>query len=282
MPGCWIKGLIVSVLLVTAHDGSCGDRPRVAIVIDDMGFQQHRDQAIMALDHRVTIAIIPESPLGAHLARQASRQGREVLVHLPLSGLEHDNCEPVLTCMGTGWTSDRMGEYLAAAFERLEGAVGVNNHQGSRFTGNHDAVANLVTGLNRLERQLERPLVVLDSRTSPTTVLERQAHRAGLLATRRHVFLDHSNRIEDIERSWEALLAMARERGQAVAIGHPRINTLAVLKRRLPELASSGVELAPVSTLACPAPSIDLVDHHGGCQRMARPGQTGNYDVFAR
>lgn len=266
------------VLLLTAHVAMSAEPPRIAIVIDDMGFQKHMDQAIMALDQRVTIAIIPDSPMANHLARQARGQRREVLVHLPLSGLGPDNCEPVLTCIGTGWTADRMGEYLTAAFERVEGAIGINNHQGSRFTGDRHAVANLITGLDRLERQLGRSLVVLDSRTSPSTFLERKALSAGLAATRRHVFLDHSNRPEDIEQAWDDLITMARQRGQAVAIGHPRSNTLEVLQRRLPELESVGVKLEPVSRLACPALSSELVSHDG-CRRATRFGQSGYYEA---
>lgn len=275
----WFKGLITFVLLLAGQAVEGADRPQVAIVIDDMGFQEHLDQAIMALDERITIAVIPQSPRAAYLARQAGQQNREVLIHLPLSGLGHDNCEPVLTCMGTGWSVERMSEYLAAAFEQVEGAVGINNHQGSRFTGDRQAVANLVAGLDQLERQLGRPLVVLDSRTSPTTVLESKARNAGLLATRRHVFLDHSDRPEDIDRAWDALIAMARQRGRAIAIGHPRINTVKMLQRRLGELEAAGVELTSVSRLACPVASSGLVDLGHGCRVFDRSPRAGSYDL---
>jgi uncharacterized protein len=275
------KGVLVVVLLLIAQTALSADRPRVAIVIDDMGFQQHRDQVVMEMDQRLTIAIIPESPLAGHLSRQAHHQGREVLVHLPLSGLVKDNCEPTLTCVDAEWSPDRMESHLAEAFRQVHGAVGINNHQGSRFTSDRRAVANLVAGLHRLEHGLGRSLVVLDSRTSPTTVFESKAREAGLLTARRHVFLDHSDRIEDIERAWDDLIVMARTRGQAVAIGHPRINTLDVLERRLPEIESQGVKLVTLTELVCPARSRELVGLHEGCQGTVRPIRAGAYDGLA-
>ena len=273
-----LKGGIVVILILIAQSAWCTDRPRVAIVIDDMGFQQYRDQVVMEMDPRVTIAIIPESPLADVLSRQAGHQGREVLVHLPLSGLGRDNCEPQLTCMGSTWSAERMAAHLGEVFERVEGAVGINNHQGSRFTGDRRAVANLVAGLHQLEYELGRPLVVLDSRTSPTTVFETKARNAGLLATRRHVFLDHSDRVEDIEKAWADLIDMAHARGQAVAIGHPRTNTLEVLERRLPQLESMGVELVSLTRLVCPARSSEPAGHRATCQDLPRPISTGVYD----
>jgi polysaccharide deacetylase 2 family uncharacterized protein YibQ len=45
------------------------------------------------------------------------------------------------------------------------------------------------------------------------------------------------------------LIGLARERGSAVAIGHPYEATLAILEEELPMLAEAGVELVPISEL---------------------------------
>jgi polysaccharide deacetylase 2 family uncharacterized protein YibQ len=44
-------------------------------------------------------------------------------------------------------------------------------------------------------------------------------------------------------------LWLARDRGQAVAIGHPHAMTIEVLARRIPEAVAAGFEFVPVSYL---------------------------------
>ncbi len=242
-------GVLVLVLLAYSSLATGAECPRIAIVIDDLGFQDELDDAVMAMDYRVAVAIIPEAPAARRLARLAGRQQRDVLIHLPLAGLYHDNCQPALTCIGTHWSAERMRAHLADALDRVEGAVGINNHQGSRFTANEQAVRNLVTAIDHLGRERGQALFVLDSRTSPTTLLEHKALLAGLKANRRHVFLDHSNEPEHIQQAWFDLLALARSGGSAIAIGHPRINTIRFLEQTLPELESTGIRLVTLSSL---------------------------------
>lgn len=240
----------MAVCLLTAAIAAQAELPRISIVIDDLGFQPGHDQAIMAMDPRLTVAIIPEAPAARQLARQAGRQRRDVLVHLPLPGLHHDDCQPLLTCIGMDWTIEAMHQALLTALNTVEGAIGLNNHQGSRFTSDPDSVARLVAGIRLISDQRDRPLLVLDSRTAAGSRLEYKARQAGLMASRRHVFLDHSSDPADIERAWQDLLHRARSRGSAIGIAHPRINTIRFLREALPSLQAEGIELVPVSALA--------------------------------
>lgn len=232
-------------------------RPRIAIVMDDMGYQTGFDQAVLELDQRVAVAIIPQAPDATGLANRAASQRREVLIHLPLAGLGHDNCQPVLTCIGQDWSDELMRQHLHDAMIRVPGAAGINNHQGSRFTGDRAAVDRLVGAIVRVSGDLEQPMFVLDSRTVADSYLESVARQAGLPATRRRVFLDHDNDPRAIALAWEDLIMLARRHGDAVAIGHPRHNTLAFLREQLPLLEAQGLELVAVSKLATLSPIRD-------------------------
>ena len=46
----------------------------------------------------------------------------------------------------------------------------------------------------------------------------------------RHIFLDDSNEFADVQRQFKAAIHYARKHGSAIAIGHPRANTIAVLQ----------------------------------------------------
>jgi hypothetical protein len=52
-----------------------------------------------------------------------------------------------------------------------------------------------------------------------------------------------------VEQEFERLKALARERGLAVAIGHPYPGTLAFLERAIPRLVEDGIELVPLNEL---------------------------------
>jgi polysaccharide deacetylase 2 family uncharacterized protein YibQ len=95
----------------------------------------------------------------------------------------------------------------------------------------------------------DRGLFFLDSRTSESTVARRIADEASLPAVSRRVFLDAVPSAPAIERAFRDLLAKAKKDGEALAIGHPHPETLAVLERELPRLAQGGIRLVPVSSL---------------------------------
>ena len=92
-------------------------------------------------------------------------------------------------------------------------------------------------------------LFFIDSYTTHHSVALRIARESGIPATKRDVFLDHERRAETVLRELERLKKLARERGAAVAIGHPYPETLEVLEKALPALAEEGIELVPLSQL---------------------------------
>jgi hypothetical protein len=68
-------------------------------------------------------------------------------------------------------------------------------------------------------------------------------------AIKRDVFLDSDRAPEQVAKEFERLKSLARERGIAVAIGHPYPETLAFLERAIPGLVEEGIELVPLSDL---------------------------------
>lgn len=240
---------LATLLSLLLCSWAAADAPRIAIVIDDLGYLAVNDRQVLALDARIAVAIIPDGPLAPDLSRQAAGQQREVLIHLPLAAVNHDNCEFEATCIDPGWSALRMASHLRWAAERVEHAIGLNNHQGSRFTADAEAVRRLVTGIGLLDRLHGVGLFVLDSRTTAQSVLEYQARGAGLQAARRNVFLDHDPCPDAIEAAWEELLETARRDGSAIAIGHPHKVTLEFLDRAVIGLEEHGIELVPISEL---------------------------------
>ena len=95
----------------------------------------------------------------------------------------------------------------------------------------------------------EKGLFFLDSRTSAESVGYDVARSASVPTARRDLFLDEVDDREAIGEALDRLIALARARGAAIGIAHPRPATLAAFERRLPRLAGEGIELVPVSFL---------------------------------
>lgn len=232
--------LFASAGLALPSANATADMPRIAIIIDDMG-NAHTDAAVFELKDKITLGILPHTPHAARYAQQAQELGHEVLVHLPMEAVAGNK-------LGPGGLTRQMPEAefrttLQAALASLPTAVGVNNHMGSLLTAETEPMQWLMAEL------AERQLYFIDSRTTVATQAELLARQYGLPTNRRHVFIDHESTEVSLEQQFDALVAHAERHGSAIAIGHPYPTTVAMLKRRLPELKARGIELVFASTL---------------------------------
>jgi polysaccharide deacetylase 2 family uncharacterized protein YibQ len=100
-----------------------------------------------------------------------------------------------------------------------------------------------------MEEVRARGLYFVDSRTSAQTKAFdiAQAHRIPSL--KRDVFLDDEENREAIEMQLNRALKFARQRGSAVAIGHPYAITLSVLENIQPLLKQQNIKLVYASEL---------------------------------
>ncbi len=103
---------------------------------------------------------------------------------------------------------------------RVPGFAGINNHEGSRFTADRNALAPV------MDRLAQRGVFFLDSRTTPDTQVGPAARAAGVETAGRDVFLDNVATVDAVDAQLRVLEAKARAQGSAIAIGHPHDVTL--------------------------------------------------------
>ena len=230
----------------------------LAIVVDDVGRELHVLERLLALRHRLTFSILPDAvyAAGAQLRLTAdSRRLREIMVHLPMEPLDsatmEDAPEPSEQFLRIADGPAEIRDKVVRALARVPVAVGVNNHMGSRFTAEPmglDVVMQILA---------DRNLYFLDSRTTPVTVAEACARRAGVPALARAVFLDHDPSPSAIARALEHAATQARHE-PTVAIGHPTPALVRVLEEKLPALDDAGIGIYPVSRLLAHQQEADM------------------------
>ncbi|MEM9384053.1 MAG: divergent polysaccharide deacetylase family protein [Pseudomonadota bacterium] len=235
--------LSLLVLLAAGADARAQAQPAVAFVIDDMGYSLEEVEQVLALEGPVAVAVLPDTPYAAPVATRVGAAGREVLLHQPMAPRngERNPGPRVLTLEMSAYELDAM---LTENLARVPGAVGMNGHMGSLLTTHADVMREVMRLLRR-----RGDLFFVDSFTHPQSVGLRQARRHGLLATRRDVFLDHDPREAAVREQLDRLRRLARERGSALAIGHPGTPTLRLLRTAIPALREEGYRVLSVREL---------------------------------
>lgn len=221
--------------------------PRMALVIDDMGGNWELSQAMLALlPPEATLAVLPYVPQARQLALQARKAGHEVLVHLPMEPQGEGRTAPSAgpTALRVGQSVEELARNITTSLTPLAGlAMGVNNHMGSRFTEWPDGMRHLLVRLQ------QEGLLFLDSKTAAHTATGSAKQGLSLPVLTRDVFLDHVETEAAVRIQLQRAVAMAKQRGHVIVIGHPLPATLAMLKADLPGLVSSGIVLVPLSQL---------------------------------
>lgn len=214
---------------------------RLALVIDDLGRSLDDLATLERLGIPLTYAVLPFESRTAQVVTALTTGKREVLCHLPMEA--ETGANPGDGALVSGMGADELAAATAHALDAVPGAAGANNHMGSRLTADPDAM-RAILGVVK-----ERKLFFLDSRTSAESVGYRTARSLGVAAAERQVFLDRDPAPEAIDRELARWLEVARERGAAIAIGHPHSATFEALAREVPRARAAGYEFVPVSFL---------------------------------
>jgi hypothetical protein len=215
---------------------------KLAILIDDLGSDRAAAEQIFALPYPMTISVLPEHPQSVEIAREAHRRGCEVMLHLPMQSVGKDQPEPQE--LEPGMPSARVNAMVDQFLRDVPGVKGINNHQGSQATADAALMRELMPVLRA------HHLFYVDSRTTAATVAYDAARQNGVPAGFRNVpFLDDVENVAAIEAQLTLAIRGAREKHEAIAIGHPHPATLQALRAVLPKAQSQGVRLVYVSEL---------------------------------
>lgn len=264
-PAKWLA--LLALLLSIGAQGEA----QLAIVIDDIGYSAALGERSLGLDGAFTYAVLPRAPHGPRLARLGAQAGKEIILHNPMSNIRGLPLDP-------GALSETMAhaDFTATLHDNLAAipeARGLNNHMGSLLTQSPQAMGWIMQILG------DHDLYFIDSRTSADSQAWETARHYGVPSLKRDVFLDNERNIEKIAHQVTKAIALAQERGSALAIGHPYPETLTVLEQIQPALEAANVSLVPVSTLlkrpehgpraeyrSCLAPPMTLWRHPSGAR----------------
>lgn len=216
--------------------------PMIAIVIDDMGVSVSRTKDISGLKYPISASFLTYAGNLKDQIANSVASGQEIMAHLPMEPQVMQNFTP--TMLTTKMTDNEILSILEKMLDTIPEAAAVNNHMGSKFTEDKHRMAVVMKELAR------RKIIFLDSKTTPRSAGPEQAVRFGVRLTMRNVFLDNKDDFKYITGQLKQTEEIARAKGYAVAIGHPKAQTYLALKAWLPTVKGKGLRLVTISELS--------------------------------
>jgi uncharacterized protein len=216
--------------------------PKIAIVIDDLGYDRSIAQEFIELPLPLTLSFLPQAPHAKEMAVLAREKGKETLLHLPMEPMNYPQTNPGPGALLLSMRENEIQQIIDNDFKEFPFVKGANNHMGSRFTENREKMALVLESIKK------RNLFYLDSLTTSHSVVPALAGDLGIKYLQRNIFLDNEVAEEPIRRQLEKLVQVAQARGSSVGCGHPYPLLLQVLREQLPSLKNK-VELVPLSNL---------------------------------
>lgn len=217
-------------------------KPQVAIIIDDLGNSMEKARPFLDLPATLTFSILPNTPTGAQIAEAAIIAGKEVMLHLPMEA-EAKNEKLGEGAILTNMEDESIREQVEKDLEFLPMASGVNNHMGSKASKDERVVKAMLQVLK------EKDLFIVDSWTTPGSLIYPMAEKMHIPRARRNVFLDNNQNVESIKEQIKELISIAKKEGDAIGIGHPYPETAQALLETIREFQKEGVEVVPVREL---------------------------------
>lgn len=218
------------------------DKKLIAVIIDDLGMNTAKTKEISDMKVPLVMSFLPYAPRIEKQVKAARANGHEILVHMPMEPTDAD-AHPGPHALMTDLSDEENRANFAANMNKFDSYIGVNNHMGSKFTADP---AQMKWVLEEIKKQ---DLIFIDSMTSPKSIAGRMANEMGILSAKRDVFLDDEDDADKIREQLKKLERIAKKQGSAIAIGHPRQNTITVLREWFASIEASEYMVVPLSVI---------------------------------
>ncbi|EAH8440214.1 divergent polysaccharide deacetylase family protein [Campylobacter coli] len=210
---------------------------RLAIIIDDMA-NISQVRALQALKLKLIPSFFP--PDKNHIDTQKLALKFDFyMVHLPLAAMNYT--KPELDTLNPSDSEKRIFKKIQQVKKDFKDLKFINNHTGSLFTSDEKAMKKLYKAFEKEE------LIFVDSKTIASSKAPKVAKALGQIYIQRDVFLDNRDDVAYIKNQLIEAVRLAKQKGFAIAIGHPRKNTFKALEQSKDLLKS--VELVYLSEI---------------------------------
>jgi len=187
------------------------NKPLLSIIIDDVTTSSQVKKA-KDLPFKVTLSFLPPTPTHKNSAK-ISHNLKVHMIHLPLEAGSRSAEEVNTLHIEDSYNKiENRIKYLKYIYPNVKY---INNHTGSKFTSNLNAMDKLAKALKKYNYYF------IDSRTTAKTKIKTVAKKYNLKYLSRNVFLDNTKDIKYIQNQLQQAVNIAKKHGSSIAICHP-------------------------------------------------------------
>ncbi|MBA7477116.1 MAG: divergent polysaccharide deacetylase family protein [Spirochaeta sp.] len=214
----------------------------LCLVIDDAGYNMANLRELLKLPAAFTVSVLPGLPMSREAAVEVTKAGKEVILHCPMEALSGE--DPGSGTILSTHPAEEINTILTSNFSFVPGAVGTNNHMGSKVTSDQRVMAEVMLYLKNHNKYF------LDSKTTADSVARQEALKLGVPYLVRDVFLDNDTQQEAVKQQFLKGMEIAGSQGSAILIGHAQNPAVTeVLVELYPLLAERSIKMITLNRL---------------------------------
>ena len=220
------------------------DSAYVALLIDDFGqYSIPISKKIFDIGIKFTAAILPNGKYTAYILNTLENYPKvERFVHIPMEPKSYPQVEPGPDAILVKLDDRKIKNLVEKMLNEIPGAVGANNHMGSRATENKRVMFQVLRVLR------DAGFFFVDSRTTPYSVSENIAKKIGVPSTHiDHIIDPPGLSAEKIEKRLFDYCFSARRTAAMIINCHTSDTTAEILRKNIPTLKKYGIKFIPVS-----------------------------------
>ena len=151
-----------------APDGDLASSPKIALIIDDIGYSRSIARQFAILGIPLTFSVLPQLPASQDIAEDIRSNGHEIMLHQPMEPFD-SHFDPGPGALYVGYNPGQITRIMERNIAEVPYAVGVNNHMGSKFTACQPDIEKAL----RVVKQ--QGLFFVDSRTTTMTCSRKES-----------------------------------------------------------------------------------------------------------
>ena len=210
--------------LITKKDSYKYDlktKPKLVIIIDDVVSKSQKDK-ILNIGYPITMAFLPPNGVQKESAIIAQNLPFH-MIHFPMQASKNfKNIE--IDTLNISDSYEKIEARVKKLRDLYPNTTYTNNHTGSVFTENYEAMDKLFRALKKYN------FIFVDSKTTPNSVAKELSIKYQMPYIVRDTFLDNDRSFTAIQNQLKDAIRVAKKQGFAIAIGHPYEVTFQVLK----------------------------------------------------